>query len=69
MQQANANSGSLGYPVNNIPFDQPWEWLAAGWRDMWRVWPISLSYGAVFAALAFGLLGGLAYDGSCCWAR
>jgi len=64
MQQTSANSGTLGYQVNNIRFDMPWEWLAAGWRDMWRVWPISLGYGAIFAALAFGLLGGLAYEGS-----
>ena len=63
-QPVNANSAMLGYPVNDIGFDKPWEWLAAGWRDMWRVWPISLGYGAVFAALAFGLLAGLVYEGS-----
>ncbi len=64
MQQTDATSGRLGYAVNDLRFDQPWEWLAAGWRDLWRVWPISITYGAVFAALAFGLLGGLAYEGS-----
>jgi uncharacterized membrane protein len=45
--------------IGRIPFDAPWEWLAAGWRDLWRVPRISLGYGAVFAllagALAFGL--------------
>ena len=64
MQSATSNPGMLGYRVNNVGFDMPWQWLAAGWRDMWRVWPISLCYGAVFSALAFGLLAGLLYEGS-----
>ena len=41
-----------------VSIDAPWTWLAAGWRDMWRVPLISLSYGAVFAlgaaVIAFG---------------
>ena len=64
MQSATSNPGMLGYRVKDIGFDTPWQWLAAGWRDMWRVWPISLCYGAFFAALAFGLLAGLVYEGS-----
>lgn len=66
MQQTNASfkAGTAGFPVNDIPFDAPWEWLAAGWRDLWRVWPISLAYGAVFALLAFALLAGLVSRGS-----
>ncbi len=35
--------------VRRVPFDQPWEWLAAGWRDMWTYPGISLTYGLVFA--------------------
>jgi uncharacterized membrane protein len=38
-----------------VPIDAPWGWLAAGWKDMWRVPGISLGYGAGFA-LAVGLL-------------
>ena len=42
-----------------VPFDAPWAWLAAGWRDMWTIPALSLGYGATFAAcavlLAFGL--------------
>ncbi|MCA8927934.1 MAG: DUF2189 domain-containing protein [Alphaproteobacteria bacterium] len=52
-------AGSAGYPVRNVSFDAPWEWLGAGWRDLWRVWPISLAYGAVFAVVALALLVGL----------
>lgn len=43
-----------------IPFDAPWAWLAAGWRDLWNTPAISLTYGAVFAAAAIGLLVALA---------
>ncbi len=35
-----------------VGFDAPWEWLAAGWRDMWRVPLISLTYGGIFAFAA-----------------
>jgi uncharacterized membrane protein len=42
-----------------VPFDAPYNWLAAGWRDMWRVPRVSLAYGAIFAVagllLAIGL--------------
>lgn len=43
----------------NVPFDAPWGWLGAGWRDLWSVPLVSLSYGAVFAVLALVLLAGL----------
>ncbi|MGD9669645.1 MAG: DUF2189 domain-containing protein [Hyphomicrobiaceae bacterium] len=36
--------------VRRVPFDQPWEWLAAGWRDLWTYPGVSLTYGLVFAA-------------------
>lgn len=42
-----------------VAFDAPWEWLALGWRDMWAVPAVSLMYGAVFALMAAGMLGGL----------
>lgn len=42
-----------------VAFDAPWEWLALGWRDMWAAPGVSLAYGAVFAALAALMLGGL----------
>ncbi len=39
-------------PPRGVEFDAPWAWLAAGWRDMWAMPGISLTYGAVFAGLA-----------------
>ncbi|MFY8106636.1 MAG: DUF2189 domain-containing protein [Elstera sp.] len=39
--------------VRAVPMDQPWLWLAAGWRDMMRVPFFSLSYGvAIFGISA-----------------
>jgi uncharacterized membrane protein len=48
-----------GVAIRTVPFDAPWEWLAAGWRDLWSVPRISLAYGAVFALAALGLAVGL----------
>src|SRR5262249_23901553 len=48
------------YAIREVSFDAPHSWLAAGWRDMWRVPRISLAYGAIFALagvlLAVGLM-------------
>ena len=49
--------------VERVPFDAPWSWLAAGWRDMWGAPGISLAYGAVFAALAAALVLGMTLTG------
>jgi uncharacterized membrane protein len=43
----------------NVPFDAPWTWLAAGWRDLWALPALSLGYGAVFSLVALGLVTGL----------
>ncbi|MEQ1647926.1 MAG: DUF2189 domain-containing protein [Hyphomicrobiaceae bacterium] len=37
-----------------VPLDAPWNWLAAGWRDLWQAPSIGLLYGAIIAAGAFG---------------
>lgn len=42
-----------------VPFDAPWNWLAAGWRDMWAMPFVSLVYGILAAAGAGGLIAGL----------
>lgn len=44
-----------GIVVERVPFDAPWGWLAAGWRDIWSAPHVSLAYGAVFATLSAGL--------------
>jgi uncharacterized membrane protein len=42
-----------------VPFDAPWAWLAAGWRDLWAMPHVSIAYGALFAAAAMLLAVGL----------
>jgi len=41
-----------GIAVRRVLFDAPWDWLAAGWRDMWAVPGVSIVYGAIFALVA-----------------
>lgn len=49
--------------VGRVPFDAPWAWLAAGWRDMWAVPQVSLAYGALFACVSAALAAGLMVGG------
>jgi len=35
--------------IRKITADQPWRWLSAGWKDLWRAPTVSLSYGLLFA--------------------
>ena len=48
-----------GYVLRKVPFDAPYSWLAAGWRDMRRVPRVSLAYGAIFAVAGLLLSVGL----------
>jgi uncharacterized membrane protein len=43
----------------SVPFDAPWAWLAAGWRDVWAMPQVSIAYGAFFTAAAALLAVGL----------
>ena len=47
------------YAIREVPFDAPYAWLAAGWRDMWRAPQVSLAYGAIFAVAGLLLSVGL----------
>ena len=51
------------YAIREVPFDAPYSWLAAGWRDMWRVPRVSLAYGAIFAVAGLLLAVGLTQVG------
>lgn len=51
------------YIIRQVPFDAPYNWLAAGWRDMWRVPRLSLAYGAIFATVGLLLVVGLTQVG------
>lgn len=42
-------------PVKHLTLDDPWRWIAAGWRDMWAMPGISLAYGAVFSLISVSL--------------
>jgi len=41
--------------VRVVEVDQPWAWLAAGWRDFARVPGLSLLYGILFSATGCAL--------------
>lgn len=45
--------------VRKIRMDAPWEWLGAGWADLWRSPGVSLTYGAAFTLFSYVLAGGL----------
>lgn len=47
-------TNSRSIKIERIPFDRPWEWLAAGWSDLWHQPASSLAYGTV--ASLFGLV-------------
>ena len=38
--------------VRIVSFDQPWEWLAAGWKDLWRAPIASIPYGLLYGTTA-----------------
>jgi uncharacterized membrane protein len=56
-------SPTSGIVIRRIPFDAPWDWLAAGWRDLRTAPRISLGYGVLFALVAVGLTLGLTQIG------
>ena len=45
--------------IRKISLDDPWMWLAAGWRDLWARPAIGLGYGAVVALVSILLSLGL----------
>jgi uncharacterized membrane protein len=49
--------------IARIDLEAPWRWLAAGLSDMLAMPQISITYGAVFAAIAIGMWFGLATMG------
>jgi len=42
--------------VRTIQIDQPWEWLGAGWKDLWRAPAVSIPYGLLFVVMGYGLV-------------
>lgn len=58
---AEAEGGAYRYPVTikTVGVDRSGQWLAQGWRDVWRAPAISLAYGCCFVALSYILTFGL----------
>lgn len=53
-----------GITVKRVAFDKPWDWLAAGWRDLWTHPSTSLAYGFVFSAIAAIMTVGMTQAGA-----
>lgn len=50
--------------IREVALEQPWTWLAAGWRDIWRRPGLSLGYGVAVCAASWLLTGCLfRFDG------
>jgi hypothetical protein len=45
--------------INEISTQEPWLWLATGWRDLKRAPGFSLGYGALFVATGYAVTFGL----------
>lgn len=48
-------------PIRPISGEQPWSWLAAGWRDMVRHPAVSIGYGVAFVLACYVVAALLAY--------
>ena len=53
----------LGPKLNKIHMEDPWKWLAAGWRDFGKNMRSSMAYGAAFSIITAFILWGMAQDG------
>lgn len=54
---------SPGVTIRKVSVEAPWDWLAAGWRDLWEYPHLSLGFGVVFSGLAVLLFFGLSLAG------
>ena len=56
-QTGNIQQEFNSLPVRQVGAGRPMAWLAAGWRDLVRAPLPSLSFGVVFAAVGYLLIG------------
>jgi uncharacterized membrane protein len=42
--------------IRIIAIDRPWEWLGAGWKDLWQAPAASISYGLIFMIMGYVLV-------------
>ncbi|MCP1677123.1 putative membrane protein [Natronocella acetinitrilica] len=45
--------------IHRVSMEEPWRWLAAGWRDIGRCPGVSVGYGLIWVVLSLMLVGGL----------
>ncbi|MGH1483644.1 MAG: DUF2189 domain-containing protein [Geminicoccales bacterium] len=56
---SDADKSSSAITLVRVPLDRPWSWLAKGFADFRRAPMISLTYGLVFTAAGYLLIGSL----------
>ncbi len=61
--QVGKDASPEDFVIDSVTFDAPWNWLAAGWRDLTETPTLSLGYGAVFAAISILFVYGLLHAG------
>ena len=42
--------------IRIIAIDRPWEWLGAGWKDLWQAPAASIPYGLIFLIMGYVLV-------------
>ncbi len=52
-----------GITIRDVSIEAPWDWLNAGWRDMWVHPHVSLLYGVLSFVVAIALLVGISFAG------
>ena len=58
------HSAETAPAIREVALEQPWTWLAAGWRDIWRRPGLSLGYGLAVCVVSWLLTGCLfQFDG------
>ena len=58
-EETTAGPATITPKIRRIALDEPWAWLAAGWRDLWKRPGVGLSYGAAVTAISILLALGL----------
>lgn len=62
LEATSSAASAIGAP-RPVPFDRPWQWLSAGWRDLWAAPSVGLFFGALATGSGLLLSVGLAFVG------
>jgi uncharacterized membrane protein len=61
MSEQDHDPSVLGPPIRALQLEQPWNWLAKGWADYWKVPHVSIAYGVAIVAASYLLSGAVFY--------